>query len=316
MKSRELGNSRLRLTELGFGAAPIGNLFQSVRHEDALEAVETAWDLGVRYFDAAPYYGLGLAEDRLGEVLANKASDSYVISTKVGRRLVEQDATFVNGLVDGQWAVSGKMSAVRDYSRDGVRTTLDSSLKRLRMDHVDIVYVHDPDDYLDQTLRETIPALIDLRDEGVVSAIGIGTSSCSTALTLVESADVDLVMIAGRWTLADRSALPLLDRCRQLGKSVVAAGVLNSGLLAQPWPPDDARFEYAQASAPILELARQMAATCNNFGVALPEAAIQFPLRNAAVSSVVVGMATALEVKTDVTHFSAHMPARIWPELD
>lgn len=316
MKLRTVGRTSLQLTELGFGAAPIGNLFRSVPHEDAIRAVEAAWDLGVRYFDAAPYYGLGLAEDRLGEALESKPSSSYVISTKVGRRLVEEDATTVNGLVDGQWAVSGNVSAVRDYSKDGIRTTLDSSLRRLRRDHVDIVYVHDPDDYLDQTVRETIPTLAALRDQGIISAVGIGTSSWSTAMVLVERADVDVVMIAGRWTLADRSALPLLHRCEQLGKSIVAAGVLNSGLLARAWPPDDARFEYAPAPTQMLELARQMAATCKDFGVTLPDAAIQFPLRSDSVSSVVVGMATSLEVKRDVAHFSAHVPACVWADLE
>ncbi|WP_203433530.1 aldo/keto reductase [Jiangella asiatica] len=306
----------MRLTEIGLGGAPIGNLFAAVEDETAHAAVSAAWNMGVRYFDTAPYYGLGLSERRLGEALADMNPAEFALSTKVGRRLVPEYSVGSTELVDGQWAVPRTHTVVRDYSRDGIRRTLDGSLERLRRDGVDIVFIHDPDDHLDEVEMTTAPALASLRDEGIISAFGVGTSDWRAAERLVRTTDIDIVMIAGRWTLADRSATTLLETCAALSKSVVIAGPFNSGLLARPWPRDDARFEYQPAPDATIRRARDLAVLCDRYGVTLPDAAVQFPLRSGVVRSVVVGMATPEEVMADLAHACANIPDELWRQLD
>lgn len=301
---------------LGFGAAPLGNLYAPVSDEAAHGTVDAAWRAGVRYFDTAPYYGLGLSEVRLGEALSHRPRSEYVVSTKVGRRLQDEVASAVDGLIDGQWALPRARRWVRDYSRDGILRTLDESLDRLRCGRIDIVYVHDPDDHLDQVERETAPALADLRAQGVIGGFGVGTSDAAVAERLLRTSDLDGVMIAGRWTLLDRSAAPLLDAALGRGVWVAAAGPFNSGLLAVPWPREEGRFDYTAAGADRVALARELARACRRAGVTLPEAAIQFPARHAAVSAVVAGMASAAEASADALAFERPVPPSLWAELD
>ena len=304
------------LPPLGFGAAPIGNLFRAVSDEDAIGAVEAAWAAGIRYFDTAPYYGLGLAETRLGDALARHAGEPHLVSTKVGKRLVEAGSHRSAGLVDGHWALDRAGEWVHDYSRDGILATLEGSMRRLRRDRIDFVYIHDPEAHLDQVERETAPALAALRDEGVISGFGVGTSSSATARRLGESTELDVIMIAGRWTLLDRDASALLDWATGEGLPIVAAAPFNSGLLARAWPPDDARFEYSSAEPRMLALARELARACVRHGAALPEAALQFPARHPAVTSVVVGMASEAEVVAAIAAAAAHLSPELWEELE
>jgi D-threo-aldose 1-dehydrogenase len=296
VKSNLLGHTQVRVSALGFGAAPIGNPSRS-EDDAAVAAVHAAWDGGVRYFDTAPLYGLGLSERRLGAALAGCPRSQFSVSTKVGRLLA-----------DGDWHW--------DFSRDGVRRSLEESLIRLGLGRVDIVYVHDPEDHLGQALDEAIPALVELRDQGVVGAVGAGMNYVHPLRRLVAEADIDVVMLAGRWTLLDRSGGALLAECKQRGVAVVAAAPFNSGLLSQPWPADDAQFDYAPAPHALLDTARAMAAECERFGGWLPNAAIQFPLRHGVVSSVVVGMASAAEVAADLMRATTALPDELWPALD
>ena len=301
---------------LGFGAAPIGNLFRPVTDEQARGAVDAAWDAGIRYFDTAPYYGLGLSESRLGAALADRPWDEFILSTKVGKRLLDETEAAVDGLVDGQWALPSARRNTRDYSRDGILRDLEESLQRLGCDRIDIVYLHDPDDHLDQVERVTAPALAELRAQGIISAFGVGTSDWGVADRLLRTTELDGVMIAGRWTLLDRSAAPLVENARAAGVWTVVAGPFNSGLLSRSWPEDDAHFDYGPAGEDRVAAARDLAVACRRHGVELPDAAIQFATRTEGVVAVVAGMASASEAEADAAAFRRELPASLWHELD
>jgi D-threo-aldose 1-dehydrogenase len=229
VKRHRIGRTDVYVSELGFGGAPIGNLYEPVPDEDAAAAVRTAWEGGIRYFDTAPHYGLGLSERRLGAALRDRPRDEFVISTKVGRLLVANPAPTGSDLAVGGFAVPDDLTRERDYSRDGVRRSLDASLDRLGLDRIDMVYIHDAEDHMEQALREAVPALIELREQGVVGAIGAGMNFVAPLLRFVIETDMDAVMLAGRWTLADRTGEPLVEACADRGVSVVAAAPFNSG---------------------------------------------------------------------------------------
>lgn len=316
MTGRKIGRTSVEVSDLGFGAAQIGNLYVEVDDATAEGAVDAAWAAGVRYFDTAPHYGLGLSEARLGAALAGRPRDDFAVSTKVGRLLVPNPSPSGSDIAVAGFAVPDGLARVYDYSRDGVRRSLEASLARLQMDRVDIVYVHDPDDYLDVAISEAIPALAELRDAGLVGAIGAGMNFWPPLLRIVTEADVDVVMLAGRWTLIDRSGSPLLAECERRKVSVVAAAPFNSGLLARPWPPDGANFDYAPAPAGLLAQARSMATVCQAHGTTLPEVAMQFPLRHPAVASVVAGTRTSAQAAANSGFMRAKIPEAVWPALD
>jgi D-threo-aldose 1-dehydrogenase len=315
MNITTLGRTGVRVSVLGFGGAPIGNLYTAIDDDIAQAAVEAAWDVGVRYFDTAPHYGLGLSERRLGAALVSRPRNEYAVSTKIGRLLAPNPAPVGSDLAKGGFNVGDDLIRVRDYSRDGVLRSLEASLRRLGMDRVDIVYVHDPDEHMETALAQSIPALAELRDQGVVGAIGAGMNYVSPLLRFVNESDVDAVMVAGRWTLLDRSAAPLLQACAERGVSVVAAAPFNSGLLAKPWPPDHACFDYSPASPALLASARECARVCEAHGTSLPEAAIQFPLRHQAVTCVVAGMRTAAQSSQNAVWATATIDEQLWAEL-
>ena len=232
--------------ELSLGCAQLGNLYREVSDEEARATVDAAWDLGVRYFDTAPHYGLGLSERRLGAALAARPRDAYVVSTKVGRLL--EPADVVDGLDDEGFAVPATHRRVWDFSRDGIRRSSSQSLERLGLDRVEIVYLHDPDDHWNDVLETGFPALAELRAEGVVDSIGAGMNQAAMLAELVRHTDVDVLMLAGRYTLLEQGALDdLLPLCDERGVAIVAAGVFNSGLLARAHPPDDAKYDYGEA---------------------------------------------------------------------
>src|SRR5450432_2629125 len=239
---RRIGRSPVFVTEYSFGGAPIGNLFAAVTEDDARAAVDAAWDGGIRTFDTAPHYGLGLSERRLGAALAGRPRDDYVVSTKVGRLLEVADPPLDHD-TEG-FAVPGNLVRRFDYSADGVRRSLEASLARLGLDHVDIALIHDPDSHEEQAFREAYPALEKWRAEGIVRAIGAGMNQAEILTRFVRETDIDVVLMAGRYTLLDKSAADeLLPAAAERGVSVISGGVFTSGLLASPAP--SATYDYA-----------------------------------------------------------------------
>ncbi|MFJ4264771.1 aldo/keto reductase [Paenarthrobacter nicotinovorans] len=303
-----------RLGRLGFGGAGIGNLYRAIPDGEALATVLAAWDAGVRYFDTAPHYGLGLSEQRLGAVLRDKPRDEFVISTKVGRLLEPNPA---GGRDSEGFDVPATTRRVWDFSEAGIRRSIEDSLERLGLSYVDIAYLHDPDVHdLHAGITQGLPALEKLRSEGLVSAIGVGTNSAEAALECIEAADLDLVMLAGRYTLLEQPDVPLLERCSQRRTGVVSVGAYNSGLLARPEVPDDAHYNYGQAPPAVLERARALAALCRDFGVELPTAALQFPLRHPAVVNVTAGATSPEQMATNAERMDQPVPEELWAALE
>lgn len=313
MDAVETGKSSW-LGRLGFGGAGIGNLYRSIPDGEALATVLAAWDAGIRYFDTAPHYGLGLSEQRLGAVLRDKPRDEFVISTKVGRVLEPSSS---GGRDPEGFDVPADKKRVWDFSEAGLRRSLEDSLERLGLDHVDIAYLHDADVHdLQAGISEGLPALERLRAEGMVKAIGVGLNSAEAALECVEAADLDLVMLAGRYTLLEQPSVPLLDRCVERRTGVVNVGVYNSGLLARPDVPEDAHYNYEQAPPAVVERARALAAVCRDFGVELPTAALQFPLRHPAVVNVTVGASAPEQVTVNARRMEEPIPEELWRALE
>lgn len=307
----------VELGRLGYGAANLGNLYRAMTDEDAWAVFEAAWESGIRYFDTAPHYGLGLSERRLGSFLATKPRADYVVSTKVGRLLRPSPGT-ADQLDDAnQFAVPASLRRVWDFSADGIRASLEESLERLGLSEVDVLYLHDPEEHdLAADLATGVPALAALRDEGLVTAIGIGSKSTEALVAAVRSGALDLTMVAGRYTLLEQPALnELIPACRAGGVGVVAAAVFNSGLLATPRPQGGARYEYGVVPAKLLERARRIEDVCVRYGVELPQAALQFPLREPAVRCVVVGGATPGHVRQNAQRMRAEVPEALWDEL-
>ena len=307
---RRLGRTAVTVTSLGFGAATLGNLYAPVSDAQCQAAVDAAWDAGIRYFDTAPHYGLGLSERRLGAALAGRSREEFVVSTKVGRLLVDNPRP--TGSDPDLFDVPDDLTRVRDYSADGVRRSLEASLDRLGLDRVDVVLVHDAEEYLDQAVNEAVPALAALRDQGQIGAVGVGMSDWQGLHRFVVESDVDVVMVAGRWTLVDRRAEPLMVAAQEHGVSVLAAAAYNSGLLSAPWPPDDATYDYGPASAEVLERARAWARRAEQHGVTLPDLAVQFPLRHPATAAVVLGLRSADEVAAAVDRLRRPVPEEVW----
>ncbi len=315
MKTRALGAGGVAVTEFGFGGASVGNLYRAIDDDTATGAVSAAFEAGVRYFDTAPHYGLGLSERRLGRALAGYPRTGFVLSTKVGRLLEANPAPTGSDLAAGGFEVADDLRRRFDFSADGVRRSLESSLLRLGVDHVDIVYLHDPDHHLDEAVSQAIPALVSWREQGIVGAIGVGMNDWQGPLRMVRETPIDVVMLAGRWTLLDRSGAPLMDECAQRGVSVVAAAPYNSGLLARPRPAADAHFNYGPAGAELVHRANRLADACERYGVSLPAAALQFPLRHPAVCSVVAGTRDAGQVAEALNRLGTDIPGQLWQDL-
>jgi D-threo-aldose 1-dehydrogenase len=302
------------LSELSLGCAQLGNLYREVSDDDARATVDAAWQLGVRYFDTAPHYGLGLSERRLGAALASRPRDAYVVSSKVGRLL--EPVEVVEGLDDDGYAVPATHRRVWDFSRDGIRRSLAESLERLGLERVDIVYLHDPDDHVQDVLDSGFPALAELRAEGAVGAIGAGMNDAAVLARLVRETDMNIVMLAGRYTLLEQYSLDdLLPACEGRDVAVVAAGVSNSGILARSEPPERAKYDYVDAPAELLERARAIARVCERHGTTLPAAAIAFPLAHPAVVSVCVGARSPEQIELNAESYAHAVPTGLWAEL-
>jgi D-threo-aldose 1-dehydrogenase len=297
---------------LVFGGAPIAGLYAPVSGEAAAATLQAAWDAGIRAFDTAPHYGVGLSERRLGDFLAGRPRAEFVVSTKVGRRLVP-----ATGSVDGaeQFYGTPALSRVRDYSAGGALRSLEDSLRRLRLDRADIALIHDPDDHMAEALDGAYPALARLRADGAVGAIGIGVNSVPVAEWFVSRCDLDCVMVAGRYTLLDDSAAhSLFPLCRARGVAVLAAGVFNGGILAHP--ADGARYDYAPAAPAVLARARRIAEVCARYDVPVAAAALRYVLRHPAVTAAVVGVRSPEEAGADAGYLGFPIPDALWAELD
>ncbi|MEV8229196.1 aldo/keto reductase [Streptomyces sp. NPDC079167] len=316
MRRNRLGRGEVEITELAFGAAAIGNLFTEVDPGQAAAAVDAAWDEGIRYFDTAPHYGLGLSERRLGEALRDRPRDAYTVSTKAGRLLdplPPAETAAHHGLSDG-FAVPHTHRRRWDFSADGIRRSIEDSLGRLGLDRVDIVYLHDPDDHGEAAFREGYPALEKLRAEGMVGAIGAGMNQTAMLTRFLRETDVDAVLCAGRFTLLDHSALDvLLPEAAARGRSVVVGGVFNSGLLVDPRP--GATYDYASAPAPLLERAVRIRAVTEAHGVPLRAAALHYSLGHPAVAGALVGVRSPVEVRDAAARLRTPVPDALWDDL-
>jgi D-threo-aldose 1-dehydrogenase len=291
-----VGRTALQVTRLGLGTVPIAGILGPVSEEQAIETVRTTLDLGMTLIDTAPLYGVGRSERLLGQALAGVPRDSYVLSTKVGRLLEP----------DGIWRF--------DFSRDAALRSLESSLERLKLDRVDIVLVHDPDDHLQEALAGAFLALAELRAQGVIGAIGAGMNQWQMEEQIARHVDVDCFLLAGRYTLLEQGALGFLEFCRERQIGVFLGGVFNSGILATGVRPG-ARYQYAEAPPEILARAGQLEAICARHGVPLYVAAAQFPLAHPAVTAVVLGVGSPAEMRANHAALSAALPPGLWADL-
>ncbi|WP_442578103.1 aldo/keto reductase [Mesorhizobium sp. ASY16-5R] len=319
-----IGNGGLDFTELGFGTAPLGNLYRAISDDDANAILEKAWETGVRYYDTAPLYGLGLSETRVNRFLRGKHRDDYVLSTKVGRLLRASKPEERTGI--GKFFDTPSRREVYDYSHDGVMRSFEFSLERLGVDRVDILFVHDIDIFnhgskeaaharIDEFMRSGYDALISLRDQGVIKAIGGGINEWQVAQTLAERGDFDLFLLAGRYTLLEQEALDsFLPLCEKRGIGIVLGGPYNSGILATGAKPG-AYYNYEAAPQDILDRVSRIEAVCKRHGVKLIEAALQFPLSHPSVASVIPGGQRVAEVESNRALLDAKIPASLWSDL-
>lgn len=318
-----LGRTGLTVTRLGLGGASIGGLFDPVTDADAALVVEHAWRLGVRYFDVAPLYGYGAAERRMGSVLAALPRDDFVLSTKVGRLVRplaalrpgdDLDHQAIGDRDDAYYAGVGDRRIVFDYSADGVRRSVEASLERLGLERIDILYIHDPDRHWREALDGAYPALDRLRSEGLVGAIGAGMNQWQMLARFASETDLDVLLLANRYTLLDPGALPeLLPRCLERGIAVLVAGVMNSGLMVDPGR--GGHFDYGPPPDGMVARARQISAVCERHGVPVRAAAIQFPLAHPAVTGLIAGVRTPAHLDDYPASLRLQIPAALWAEL-
>lgn len=311
----ELGRAGIRCSSLALGTAGIGNLFRDVSESDARDTLEVSHTAGVTYFDTAPHYGLGLAEERLGRFVSEVGRDSLVLSTKVGR-LIRDNPDADGGWDDQGFMVSNRVHRVLDYSYDGVMTSLEESLQRLGVDSVDIVFVHDPDEHEKEALEGAFPALDRLRSEGTIRSYGAGMNQSEMLARFVRNTDLDVVMCAGRFSLLEQPALEdLLPLAVERKVSVVAAGVFNSGILATQSPADGAHYNYAPAPPDVLARARALAEVCTAHGYSLPQVAAQFPYLHPAIDVVCLGARNGSQAERNITLFDTEVPQSFYQEL-
>ncbi|TFB55958.1 aldo/keto reductase [Cryobacterium tagatosivorans] len=309
--------TEIALPRLGYGAANVGNLYRALTDDQAWAILQAAWDEGVRYFDTAPHYGLGLSERRLGAFLATKPRGEYLVSTKVGRLLRPNPEGAGTLDLAHDFAVPADTRRLWDFSAEGIRRSVEESLVRTGLDRFDALFLHDPERHsLREGCESALPALAGLRDEGLVDAIGVGSMDTDALLASVETGLLDLLMVAGRFTLAEQPALAaVVPACRECGVGIVNASVFNSGLLATNDPGANARYDYGTAPAEVLERVRQIAAVCRDFGVSLPAAALQYTLREDAVRTIVVGGSRPEQLHENAGHMRAPIPEELWQAL-
>lgn len=314
----------ISFTELGFGTAPIGNLYRAVDPEEAQKTLEAAWKAGIRYYDTAPLYGLGLSETRLNRFLFGKKRKDYVLSTKVGRLLEVCDPKLRTGI--GKFFDTPSRREVYDYSYDGFMRSIEFSLERLGVDAIDVIFIHDVDVFNHKTaaardahvktiLNSGIKALEKLRSEKVIKAYGAGVNEWEVCEVLARNADVDIFLLAGRYTLLEQAALnSFLPLCEERGIGIVLGGPYNSGILATG-PKPGAWYNYDPAPKAILERVARIEAVCKRHKVKLAEAALRFPMHHKNVVSVVPGGISPREVALNVATLDAKIPKALWKDL-
>jgi D-threo-aldose 1-dehydrogenase len=317
-----LGRTDAIVSRMGCGGMAFGNLYRVMSEQELERTFDKAWELGLRYFDTAPQYGGGLSEQRLGRFLATRPRGDYTLSTKVGKLL----APAADGRApEGMFAHGLPFEIHYDYSHDGTMRSIESSLERLGLDRLDIVYIHDVNrKYHGQAMWDryaeardgACEALRKLREQGVISAFGPGTREIDVNLRFLDETDIDCIMLPARYTLLDQSAdEELLPLCRDKGVAVVLAGPFDTGVLATG-PINEATYAHGRADPKVLDRVRRLQQRCADAGVELPAAALQFPLRHPAIASVVVGMAAPEEVEANVRGMAAPIPESLWDGLD
>ena len=300
----------VEVSRLSLGTAALGGLYTSVSDEDCTETILTAVDNGINFIDTAPHYGKGTSERRIGRALAGRDRSTLVISTKIGRLLVPSTTDIDDFFMDADNTVERKF----DFSASGVRQSLEGSLERLGIDSVEILFIHDPDQNADAAIIEAYPELDRMRSEGIIKAICVGMNQCETPTRVIKETDIDMVLIAGRYSLLDQRALiELLPTAVERNVDIIAAGVFNSGILANP--VKGATYDYVPASEELLAKAVRIREVLDGHQVSLTSAALQFPLRHPAVKSVLVGCRSAAEVKTNIDAFNAPIENKVWDDL-
>jgi D-threo-aldose 1-dehydrogenase len=298
------------VTRLGLGTAPLAGLFEEVPEPQALAVIERSWDAGMRFYDTAPLYGHGLAERRVGNVLREKPRDEFTLASKVGR-LLRADAPPEPGQA---FRGTPPVNPVFDFSYDGVMRSVEESLERLGLDRIDILHIHDPDHHYSEAVEGAYKALDKLRSDGVISAVGAGMNQAEMLTRFAREANFDCFLLAGRYTLLDQVALKeLLPLCLEKGVAIIAGGVYNSGILADPKP--GAHYNYEAAPPELLERAQRIHAVCARHGVPIKAAAIQFPLGHPAVTCVVVGCRSVAQLDESIAMFEIEIPPAMWAEL-
>ena len=305
------------ISKLALGTAPLGGLFTAVSDEQGQATVLAALDSGINFIDTAPLYGHGNAERMIGSAL-NKTNKEYVISTKVGRVLKKFAPEEIAGKVDGLAAFIGvdpTIFPVFDFSRDGILRSIQESLERLNISSIDIALIHDADDRIDEAIKNSYPVLDELRSQGVIKGIGVGMNICSYATKAVKEMDLDVILIAGRYSLLDQSAQEVLFKeCLKKQTGVMVGGVYNSGVLANPTL--ESTYNYVPVTPEILSKVKQIQALLLDFDISLTAAAIQFPLRHPAVTCVLTGSRSVTELNANIKDFDQTIPDAAWKALE
>ncbi|WP_282127278.1 aldo/keto reductase [Roseobacter litoralis] len=317
----KFGRVDLEVTAFGFGTAPVGNIFREIDEETSDGMFQTAWDSGVRYYDTAPMYGHGLSELRTGQSLRWKNRDDLVLSSKVGRRLVPAKRSDIDF---APWTKAAPFNLEFDYTYDGTMRAFEDSLQRLALERMDICFVHDIDIFtrgdaqpavFKQAMDGAWKALAKLRDEGVVSAIGVGVNEWQVCQAALEARDFDCFLLAGRYTLLEQEAQDtFLPMCEARGAAVVVGGGFNSGILATG-AREGAKYNYAPAPAEIMDRVAKIEAVCAGHQVPLPAAALQFVVAHPAIPSFIAGTRTIAQLEQNLNWFRHEIPADFWAEL-
>jgi D-threo-aldose 1-dehydrogenase len=312
---RRISDTDISVTCFGFGGASMGNMYRVAHDDAAMEAIRSAYTAKVRYFDTAPMYGFGKSERLYGSVLKDQPRDSFVLSTKVGRLILAGEPTPESE--DTPFVEINNAYSIFDYSRDGVLRSLEESRKRLGIERIDIVYIHDPDvnDSFKQALEEAFPALADLKSQGIIGAIGAGMNQAEMLCEFAKNADFDCFLLAGRYTLLDQIALQeLLPLCQQKNISIVIGGAYNSGILATG-AVEGAHYNYAPAPTEIMEKTRKIETVCARFNIPIKAAALQFPFGHPTVVSNIPGVKTKERFEENLSLFTHPIPAGFWAVL-
>jgi D-threo-aldose 1-dehydrogenase len=318
-----LGSSGLRTTALGLGTVPLGNYLGALTDDEAEALVDAVWDQGVRLFDTAPFYGSGLAERRLGAALAKRPRDEFTLVTKVGR-LLRSDVPPAKEQFAGPGGKSmfydiPDLNVQHDYSYDGALRSVEESLERMGMDRVDLVLIHDPDnfpEFYQQSVDGAFPALARLREEGSISGVGVGINQAQMLVDYVRDTDMDCFLLAGRYSLLDHASTietGLLEAVKREDVGIMLGGVYNSGLLARP--ESGVTFDYTTAPTALIERAQALQAVCDRHEVPLMAAAIQFPLAEPGISAVLTGVRSSAEIAQNVEMMNIPIPVELWSEL-